>query len=318
MDPVTHTLVGVGLGNAFFRRRHGFAAVPILALASNLPDLDGIVMLTSGQAGVLMRRTFGHSLFLLPLWVGLLALLLKRFWPKVGWGPLLGMCALGAVVHLFFDLVNSFGVVLLWPLSGWRPELAIIFIVDLVLTGLLAAPILLCLARPMRSRLPSVSRIFLGLVAFYVALCAASRLRADQVLQGEAARLTPSPTFSYLFPEPLGPHRWRGVLRQGEVYRVYLVDSLSGRAELKRWIPTAIEDPKVQRIARSGWGRRLQTFFKAPVWSDASASAGKGLESGDREISAYDLRFLTLVLGREPVFVFRFRIAGSGKIEPEF
>ncbi|MBI4715240.1 MAG: hypothetical protein HY760_04780 [Nitrospirae bacterium] len=39
-DTVTHTLIGVGLGNAFFRRRIGPPALVILAVASNLPDVD--------------------------------------------------------------------------------------------------------------------------------------------------------------------------------------------------------------------------------------------------------------------------------------
>ncbi|PYS96581.1 MAG: hypothetical protein DMF50_04130, partial [Acidobacteria bacterium] len=66
MDPVTHTLVGVAMANALFRRRIGPESVPILAIASNLPDLDAAVHLTGSPAALLMRRTFGHSLFLVP------------------------------------------------------------------------------------------------------------------------------------------------------------------------------------------------------------------------------------------------------------
>src|SRR5207249_11043357 len=118
MDPVTHTLVGVTLGNAFFRRRVGKEAVPILAVASNLPDVDGAAMLLGSPAGVVFRRTFGHSLFLLPLWSLLLALLLRRFYPRVRLPSLFGLTLLGAAIHLYFDLINSFGVVLLWPFSA--------------------------------------------------------------------------------------------------------------------------------------------------------------------------------------------------------
>src|SRR5712692_2481641 len=147
MDPVTHTLVGVAMANAFFRRRIGPESVPILAIASNLPDLDAVVHLTGNPAAVLMRRTFGHSLLLLPFWALLLALALRRFYPRPGARTLFGLCLLGAGVHLLFDLINSFGVVLLWPLSSWRPELALVFIIDFVLTGLVALPLLLAWAR---------------------------------------------------------------------------------------------------------------------------------------------------------------------------
>ena len=67
MDPVTHTLVGAGMANAFFRRRVGPEAIPILALASNLPDIDAVVHLTGDPAALLWRRSFGHSLFTIPV-----------------------------------------------------------------------------------------------------------------------------------------------------------------------------------------------------------------------------------------------------------
>src|SRR6266705_2593141 len=158
MDPVPHTLVGIGVANAFFRRRLGREAVPALAVASNLPDLDAIVHLSFDPRALLLRRTFGHSILLLPFWSAGLALVLSRFAPHIGFRRLLGLSLLGAGVHLVFDLVNSFGVVLLWPLSDWRPELAIVFIIDLLLTGLLLAPLLLGAAPRFRGRLAGVSR----------------------------------------------------------------------------------------------------------------------------------------------------------------
>ncbi|HET6464271.1 MAG TPA: metal-dependent hydrolase, partial [Nitrospiria bacterium] len=220
MDPVTHTLVGVGMANAFFRKRIGPPAVPVLALASNLPDIDAVVHLTGDPTAILMRRTFGHSVFLLPLWSLCLALILRRFYPQVGFGRLFGLTLLGAFVHLFFDLVNSFGVVLLWPFSDWRPELAIIFIIDLILTGLLAAPLLLSVFRRLRPHLVLMSRIAMAGVAVYILFCEGNRMIARQALASESAQLTPRPEFSYVFPEPLGPHRWRGVVRTGDRYSI--------------------------------------------------------------------------------------------------
>ena len=107
MDPVTHTLVGVVMANAFFRRRIGPESVPILAIASNLPDLDAVVHLTGDPGAVLMRRTFGHSLFLVPFWVFLLALALRRRYSRPGIRALFALCLLGAAVHLFFDLITD-------------------------------------------------------------------------------------------------------------------------------------------------------------------------------------------------------------------
>ena len=97
MDPVTHTLIGIGMANAFFRRRIGPEAVPILAIASNLPDVDALVHLSSDPTAVLMRRTFGHSLFLLPIWAIGLAFILRRFYPRLDLRTLFGLSLLGSV-----------------------------------------------------------------------------------------------------------------------------------------------------------------------------------------------------------------------------
>ena len=305
MDPVTHTLVGVGMANALFRRRVGPESVPILAIASNLPDLDAAVHLTGSPAALLMRRTFGHSLFLVPVWALLLALVLRRFYPRTGLPRLYGLSLLGAAMHLFFDLINSFGVVLLWPFSDWRPELAIVFIIDLVLTGLLALPLVLALIPAARPRLVGMSRAALACVALYLALCGAGRHLAGRTLAREAAALDAPPNFTYVFPEPLGPHRWRGVLRQGNLYRVYLVHSLSGQAELKEEVRTQTGDPRVEEVRQAPFGRRLEAFFKAPVWR---------VQGAPLTVSAYDLRFLSLLLTRRHVFEYTFEVGPAGQV----
>jgi len=305
VDPVTHTLVGVGMANALFRRRVGPESVPILAIASNLPDLDAAVHLTGSPAALLMRRTFGHSLFLVPLWALLLALVLRRFYPRTGLPRLYGLSLLGAGMHLFFDLINSFGVVLLWPFTDWRPELAIVFIIDLVLTGLPALPLILALVPAARPRLVGMSRAALACVALYLGLCGAGRHLAGHALAREAAALDPPPDFAYVFPEPLGPHRWRGVLRQGDLYRVYLVHSLSGMVELKEEMQTQTGDRRVEEVRQSPFGRRLEAFFKAPVWK---------VQEEPATVSAYDLRFLSLLLVRRHVFEYTFEVGPAGQV----
>ncbi|MBI3597609.1 MAG: metal-dependent hydrolase [Nitrospirae bacterium] len=316
MDPVTHTLVGVGMANAFLRKRIGPPAVPVLALASNLPDIDAVVHLTGDPTAILMRRTFGHSVFLLPLWSLGLALILRRFYPRLGFGRLFGLTLLGAFVHLFFDLVNSFGLVLLWPFSDWRPELAIIFIIDLVLTGLLAAPLLLAVFRRLRPHLILMSRIAMIGVAVYILFCEGNRMIARQALASESVRLTARPEFRYVFPEPLGPHRWRGVVRTGDTYRIYLIHTLSGRIEFIGEAITAVGQPAVEQARVTALGRRLEWFFKAPVWTVEGNPASTGRSANDPVVvSVFDLRFRSSLISREGIFVYRFRVFPDGRVE---
>ncbi len=309
MDPLTHTLVGVGLANGLFRHRVGPAAVPILAIAANLPDVDTIVHITGDPAALLLRRTFGHSILMAPVWSLLLAVVLKFFLPRIRFPTLLGLSALGWTVHILFDLINSFGVMILWPLSDWRPELASVFIIDLILTGLLLLPLLIALPRAMRPRLVPLSRVALAATALYLIVCSGGHGAAVRMLAAETQASGNHPEFTYVFPEPFGPHRWRGVARQGGVYDLYLLYLPSGRVEPRGRIPTATGDPIVERVRGTRRGRRLERFFKAPVWRAEQDDAGA-------RVSVYDLRFDSLVLKRDPVFVFQFRVRPDGGIEP--
>lgn len=296
--------MGLGVAHAFLRRKLGCESVAILAVAANLPDIDGLVHLTADPAAITLRRSFGHSVFAMPVWSLAAAWLWKRRHPRFRLSTLFGMNLLGCCVHVFFDLVNSFGVLALWPFDGYRPELSIIFIIDLALTGLLGLPYLAARLPPWRGRLEALCRTSLACVAAYVLLCAAGRARAEMLLlEHDPGRRA---GFSYVFPEPFGPHRWRGVLRFGDRYRVYLIHSVSGRTELKGEVSTEDSDPRVLAAKDTDLAKRLQAFFKAPVWRVEE-------RPGETQVKAYDLRFRPLVIDRGAVFEFVFRLDPDGR-----
>lgn len=312
MDNVTHTLVGVAVAHAFFRGEPGSSgrppvshAVPILALASNLPDIDVLVHATGDPAAIMLRRSFGHSILLLPIWVLIFALIARRFEPRLSLRRHLGLAAIGAGLHVVFDLINSFGVLLLWPVSDWRPELAIVFIIDLILTGLLALPLLVCIPRRMRPRLPALARFALIGVTTYVAICGVSRSIALGMLREAAGRSDPvAPSdFVYVFPEPFGPHRWRGVIRIGDSWTVHLIEPLAGRIEMRDEARSHPGDPVVRAARASGLGRRLEKFFKAPVWETRLTSVPVAC--------VHDLRFRPLSMDRRVVFAYCLEVEGG-------
>src|SRR5262245_30037127 len=200
----------------------------------------------------MMRRMVGHSVFMLPVWSAALAWLLGRRYRHLRFPAIFGMVLLGAVVHVFFDLINSFGVVLFWPFSRARPELAWVFIIDFILTGLLALPLVPGVVRwlwallrrvphaeanPGLDRLVGLSRASLAAVSLYLAFCGLSHARAAVLLERQVRAYAPE-EFTYVFPEPLGPHRWRGVARTGDTYRLYLVRPLASRVELREEFKT--------------------------------------------------------------------------------
>ncbi len=303
MDPVTHTLLGVAIGEAFFRPRLGRRAVTVSAWAANLPDIDAIVMLTGDPAAVILRRSFGHSLFLLPLWIAALTWVFKRKYDDFETADLVKIIALNCAGHLFFDSINSFGVQLFWPFSLMRPELAIIFIVDLVLTGFLAAPHLARLRKSWRPNLGPLCQAALVAVAFYFAMAFSAR----QLALAALARTTGGKGFQYAFPEPLGAHRWRGVVQEAGTWRTYLINVSKSTVDAKELIiDDGLENP-ARAAQETPLGEHIGAFFKAPVWKVTKKPTG-GFTA-----SVYDLRFTSLVLPRGAPFQFEFDVAAGSQ-----
>lgn len=302
MDPVTHTLLGLTVGEAFFKPRLGNRALWVSAVAANLPDIDALVILTGDPGAVILRRSFGHSLILLPLWIAGLTWLFQRKYEDIETSDLALMIAAGCAGHLFFDLINSFGVQLFWPFSTARPELGMIFIIDLALAGFLAAPHLARLRASWRPELPALSRAALVAVAFYLALAFSGR----QLAAGLLAEASGGRGFQYVFPEPLGAHRWRGVVKEPGAWRTYLIDvSKRSVAPGPSFIDDAMTGPAL--AARdTPFGARLMTFFKAPAWTVAPR------DGGGFTVSVQDLRFVSLVLPRENPFRYQFDVPPGG------
>ncbi len=307
MDPLTHTLLGVAVGEAFFKSRFGNRALWVSAAAANLPDIDALVLLAGDPGAVILRRSFGHSLVLLPLWIAGLSFIFKRKYEDIESSDLALMIAAGCAGHLLFDLINSFGVQLLWPFSTARPELGAIFIIDLALAGLLAAPHLARLKASWRPELPALSRAALVAVAFYLALAVSAR----QLAAGVLAEKTGGRGFQYVFPEPLGAHRWRGVVKEPGAWRTYLIDVSKRSAAPGPVFPDDAMTAPALAAKDTPFGRRLMTFFKAPVWTVEPRPEGGAV------VSVVDLRFVSLVLPRENPFRYRFDVPpGGGNVEP--
>ena len=299
MDPVTHTLLGVAIGESFFRPRLGRRAVTVAAWAANLPDIDVLVLLTGDPGAVILRRSFGHSLFLLPLWIAGLTWIFKRKYDDISTLDLVMIITLNCAGHLFFDFINSFGVQLFWPFSLMRPELAIIFIIDLVLVGFLAAPHLTRLKAAWRPHLGEMCQTALVAVAFYLAMAFTSRQMALTLLTNE----TGGKSFQYAFAEPFGAHRWRGVVKERDAWKVYLIDIPRRTATPRMILPSDEWSMSARAAQQPPFGERLRTFFKAPVWSVTRKPEGGWL------VKVYDLRFTSLVLPRKTTFEYEFDVA---------
>jgi inner membrane protein len=296
MDNLAHTLIGVGVARAGLAQRWGPGTTLTLAIASNLPDLDALYAWWDPLDRFLLRRTHTHAVILLPVLAAALACVMRWRKPDRSWSVLFGLSALGIALHLLFDLVNSFGVVILWPFTLRRFELASLFIIDLFVWGVMAAPLAAGLF--LKSDLVR-QRCYQGAVALlgiYLILCLAGHARAESAARDYLARQRLKATELRIFPEPLGPLRFRAVAKLDDRWHVSLVRVPGGAVEPVTTVPTQDAAPRVQAIRATPLGQKLDWFMAAPVWTVRS----------DGSVEVTDLRFNSLVIERQGVFVVRF------------
>ena len=304
MDNLTHSLLGAAMARAGLARRHGRGTTALLVIASNLPDVDVALLLTHGREATFLRRMHSHSIVGAPLLALLLALIAWRLSRgRIRLGAAFALSLLGVAGHVALDLSNSYGVVALWPFTHQRFELAWCFIIDLAQWA-----ILLVAVAPRRwiggpARAERLARVMLAAYGLYVAGCGAARARADALLASELAAESRTPEFRYVFPEALGPHRWRGVTREGDTWRLWSIELAPGRASERESFESAAADPDVAAARATPEGRRIVWFAKAPVWT---------VDPGRTTATCVDLRFRSLVLpSRRTTFEWRLPLTGS-------
>lgn len=293
MDNLAHTLIGVGVARAGLARRYGPGTTLTVAIASNLPDVDALYAIWDGWDRFMLRRTHTHALVTLPLLAAALAFVMRAKYRHIPWKVLFWLSAVGLLLHDFFDLVNSFGVVILWPFSRARFELASVFIIDPVIWAIMLAP--LAAGRFVRDELRR-ERLHTGALAalgLYVLLCIAAHARAQFMALEPYVGKPRGPSVVRVFPEPAGPHRFRAAVRMKGEWRLALCRTISGSCEDAGSIPTDDAEPRVAEVRASPRGRELEWFMAAPVWTLRP----------DGSVEVYDLRFQTLVVSRPNPFV---------------
>ncbi len=143
-------------------------------------------------------------------------------------------------------------------------------------------------------------RVAVGALAVYVGLCVAAHHRAETRIR---ASLAEAPEALRLFPEPLGPHRFRAAVLRDHTWQVYLCSLFTGESELVATLPVDTAAPRVIEVRASAAGRRLDRFMAAPVWTLRP----------DGTVAVHDLRFSSIVVPRAPTFRVEFP---PGRLDP--
>lgn len=136
MDNVTHTLTGAIASKAGPERHHSRVVFWVLVVSVNIPDIEIVMQLFFDRVTYLQHyRGFTHSLLFAPFFAGFIAYILKLSVRNLDFTLVFAYTLLGILLHIFFDLINSFGTMIFYPVSNTRYTLDLVFIIDPWLTG---------------------------------------------------------------------------------------------------------------------------------------------------------------------------------------
>ncbi len=150
MDTASHIMLGVTLGglatiDPSVNGDHVAAAVMLgTILASNAPDFDTVFRLKGMNSYIRHHRGITHSLPALLIWPMMITLLLVPIFDiHTHWVSLLLWSFLGVGLHVFLDMLNTYGVQSLRPLNKRWVHLDILAIFEPFLFAIHGAGLLL-------------------------------------------------------------------------------------------------------------------------------------------------------------------------------
>src|SRR5690606_19943355 len=216
MDPLTHGLLGLAIGN--LRRPDAQRRAVLLGcvLAAELPDLDYLWPAADPVLHTLRaHRGLSHSLLLAPL-VALAATgLAKLFVRDARWHVIFPWAlAATALGHLLADAWTGWGTRLLLPFSSERVLLDWMMVLDPLFT----APLLIGALWGVRRRTLLRTPLLVGLATSCLYLL--TRITLQHTIERTVRDHYPSAESIHVFPSWIGPVRFRYVAVARDHYAV--------------------------------------------------------------------------------------------------
>ncbi len=222
MDPLSHCLVGAICAKTVGASRRRFWAMTILG---GLPDIDILGGSLGFSAEILQHRSATHSL------VGAVALSLLfswglRRWDKDAFRTRFFQYSLPVALHLFCDLLTSFGIPLLMPFNDRMFSLDLVGSVNLFPIVVMGAVLFWSFYRGSGGW--RATRWAWATWALYLALMLTGKAYAGRIAGSYGSEMTALPTH-------YNPFRWRAVAVDNtrHAYRCYDVNLLKGRSVSK-------------------------------------------------------------------------------------
>jgi membrane-bound metal-dependent hydrolase YbcI (DUF457 family) len=288
VEPFTHAFSSLALARAGQGRLPRFGTL-MMVVSGVAPDLDYVSYFGGASGFMRFHRATLHSVVGAGLMVcaiaGAFFLLDRRIPPNksapvVGplkFAPALGVCALGAAVHLLLDLGSGVGVQLLWPFRArWYGRDLVTNFDPWVLALLIAGLLLPILFKLVNEEVSSGQKRRTGrpsAVITWVLLAGYFGFRAH--LHSEAVDLLLSREYhgrialaGDAFPEVASPFNWRGVAVTDDTLEEVEIsptraDEFDSNSSITRYKPA--DSPALEVAEKSSAARDFLDYARLPL-----------------------------------------------------
>lgn len=206
MDTITHTLVGAVLAKTIDEEKIGYwGTVSGMAMGA-FPDIDFVLGLFNRQFYLQYHRDFTHSLILIPFYALFFSWLFTKISKRSHLWSFYKICLPVLISHVLLDLLTSYGTMILSPFSDHRFSWDLVFIIDLIFSGIVLLPLMAGLFLKRGGRwICGGALIGLG---GYILFCWFQHHQALQEVRGFAKGLKEEVTQIAALPQPGSPFRW--------------------------------------------------------------------------------------------------------------
>lgn len=210
MDPLTHAASGAVAMLALPARPATRWAAPLAAAACAAPDLD-LLFCRGPLEFLLLHRGISHSLAGAPFFALLLALCCWPLWragtPKRwSFGRVWLFCVGMILLHIWLDVVTTYGTMIFLPFSHYRVRLNGLFIVDMLAT----LPLLAALV--WRSR--KLVLLALAWTFVYPSLCVGLNMWQERLCAMRFAEERRDVAELKVMPDVFSPFFWRVIFSE--------------------------------------------------------------------------------------------------------
>jgi len=256
MDTITHTLAGAVIAKAINDEKIGNWGTIAGLTVGFFPDSDFVLGLINRQFYLEYHRDFTHSLLLIPFYALFFSWLFVKISKRQYFWSYFKVCLPVLVSHVIFDLLTSYGTMILSPFFDHRFVWDLVFVIDLIFSGIILLPLMVSLYWKDKSQW--ICRGSLIGLTLYIFFCWAQHQRAIDLARAFGTDLNEEVIQVASLPQPLSPFRWANYVEtKDNVYQGFVDLTLK----------ESPQPPRRQAVSRSNLFlslERLRSLYQPP------------------------------------------------------